>query len=211
MNFPIGHQCFIACYTIFDGTRASVHNLPKIIGTCLRKPSSSLRSCLWFSRCQNNKSISRKYTKLFVIETIIELKMFQVAHMTKSEMEYTDWSLMGPAMLFLNQYFNNFIKEHYILWLCMVSGSILLNQIFFNDLFVQVWVSFDLLRYCSQICQEICEYLRIELFRIPYHPGVQMKQAAPLLTSSSSLASDKNGTNTKSVKSIKQRSRSKHI
>lgn len=40
--------------------------------------------------------------------------------MTKSEMDYMDWSLLGPTMLFLNQYFNNFVKEHYILWICMV-------------------------------------------------------------------------------------------
>lgn len=41
--------------------------------------------------------------------------------MTKSEMDYYDWSLLGPAMLFLNQYFNNAIPEYYVLWLCTVS------------------------------------------------------------------------------------------
>jgi len=41
--------------------------------------------------------------------------------MTKNEMEYLDSSLIGPAMLFLNQYFNFFIKEHIVLWLCLVS------------------------------------------------------------------------------------------
>ena len=46
-----------------------------------------------------------------------------VAHMTKSELEYLDWSLAGPAMLFLNQYFNTFFNEHYVLWLCFVSIS----------------------------------------------------------------------------------------
>lgn len=72
-----------------------------------------------------------------------------VAHMTKSEMEYYDWSLLGPAMLFLNQYFNNAIPEYYVLWLCTV------------------WVCVDLVRYCGQICLEICEHLKIQLFRIP--------------------------------------------
>ncbi|XP_072942210.1 cholinephosphotransferase 1 isoform X1 [Epargyreus clarus] len=71
-----------------------------------------------------------------------------VAHMTKSEMEYYDWSMLGPAMLFLNQYFNNAIPEYYVLWLCMI------------------WVSVDLVRYCGQICMEICEHLKIYLFRI---------------------------------------------
>lgn len=47
--------------------------------------------------------------------------LLQVAHMTKNEMEYLDSSLIGPAMLFLNQYFNFFIKEYYVLWLCFVS------------------------------------------------------------------------------------------
>lgn len=45
--------------------------------------------------------------------------------MTKSEMDYMDWSLLGPTMLFLNQYFNNFFKEYYILWICMVSNLVI--------------------------------------------------------------------------------------
>ncbi|XP_058810791.1 cholinephosphotransferase 1 isoform X5 [Phymastichus coffea] len=72
-----------------------------------------------------------------------------VAHMTKSEMQYLDSSLIGPAMLFLNQYFNFFIKEYYVLWLCFI------------------WVTFDLLRYSAQVCLEICDHMNIELFRIP--------------------------------------------
>lgn len=47
--------------------------------------------------------------------------VFQVAHMTKNEMEYFDSSMFGPAMLFMNQYFNFFIPEYYVLWLCIVS------------------------------------------------------------------------------------------
>lgn len=43
--------------------------------------------------------------------------------MTKSEMEYFDWSLVGPLMLFLNQYFNNAIPEYYVLWMCLVSKT----------------------------------------------------------------------------------------
>lgn len=40
--------------------------------------------------------------------------------MTKSEMYYMDSSLLGPGMLFFNQYFNTFISEYIVLWLCMV-------------------------------------------------------------------------------------------
>ncbi|XP_063909517.1 cholinephosphotransferase 1-like isoform X2 [Zophobas morio] len=99
-----------------------------------------------------------------------------VAHMTKSEMDYMDWSLLGPTMLFLNQYFNTFVKEYYILWLCLI------------------WVVIDLLRYCYQICMEICDYLRVELFRIPY-PGGPQRAAPPLLH----LPTEKNGKSEKKM------------
>ncbi|XP_063636311.1 choline/ethanolaminephosphotransferase 1 isoform X6 [Cydia splendana] len=77
-----------------------------------------------------------------------------VAHMTKSEMDLYDWSLLGPAMLFLNQYFNNAIPEYYVLWLCTI------------------WVCVDLVRYCGQVCMEICAHLKIALFRIPHPPAL---------------------------------------
>ncbi|XP_045492734.1 cholinephosphotransferase 1 isoform X2 [Colias croceus] len=87
-----------------------------------------------------------------------------VAHMTKSEMEYYDWSMLGPAMLFLNQYFNNALPEYYVLWLCTV------------------WVCIELVRYCGQICLEICEHLHIQLFRIS---APRAKPAAANVTSDS--------------------------
>lgn len=43
--------------------------------------------------------------------------------MTKNELDYLDSALVGPAMLFLNQYFNFFFDEYYVLWSCMVSGN----------------------------------------------------------------------------------------
>ncbi|XP_018018413.1 cholinephosphotransferase 1-like isoform X4 [Hyalella azteca] len=72
-----------------------------------------------------------------------------VAHMTKHEMAYTDSSMLGPAALLLNQFFNSPVPEHWLLWL-----------VFF-------YVTFDLLRYVRNVCMEICVFLNIELFRIP--------------------------------------------
>lgn len=46
--------------------------------------------------------------------------------MSKNEMQYLDSSLIGPAMLFLNQYFDFVINEYYVLWLCFVSNLLLL-------------------------------------------------------------------------------------
>ncbi|XP_050561386.1 cholinephosphotransferase 1 isoform X5 [Spodoptera frugiperda] len=83
-----------------------------------------------------------------------------VAHMTKSEMDYYDWSLLGPAMLFLNQYFNHALPEYYVLWLCTI------------------WVCVDLIRYCGQICLEICGHLRIQLFRITSPPAAAANDEA---------------------------------
>ncbi|CAB0001728.1 unnamed protein product [Nesidiocoris tenuis] len=71
-----------------------------------------------------------------------------VAHMTRNEMDYFDSSLIGPLMLFLNQYFNFFIDEYYVLWVSLI------------------WVTFDLIKYCSHVCLEICDHMHIMLFRI---------------------------------------------
>ncbi|POI19327.1 hypothetical protein CIB84_016928 [Bambusicola thoracicus] len=48
-----------------------------------------------------------------------------VAHMTKSEMHLHDTAFIGPALLFLDQYFNSFIDEYIVLWIALVSmGSL---------------------------------------------------------------------------------------
>ena len=44
----------------------------------------------------------------------------QVAHMTKSELYLQDTVFIGPGLLFLDQYFNNFIDEYVVLWIAMV-------------------------------------------------------------------------------------------
>lgn len=45
----------------------------------------------------------------------------QVAHMSKSELEYWDSVYFGPALLFMNQYFDFFVPEYYVLWAAFVS------------------------------------------------------------------------------------------
>jgi hypothetical protein len=77
-----------------------------------------------------------------------------VSHMSKSEMNYFDSGLYGPLILFLNQYFNEFFAEYYVLWLAMA------------------WVTFDLCWYSMNVCLEMCDHLNIALFTIPYPPKV---------------------------------------
>ena len=43
--------------------------------------------------------------------------------MTRSELDYLDSVLIGPTLLFLNQYFNNFLPEYFVLWAALVSLS----------------------------------------------------------------------------------------
>ena len=73
-----------------------------------------------------------------------------IAHLSKSEMEMKDSGMFGPAILFLNQYFNEFIPEYYVLWVALA------------------WCTFDLIFYCSNVCFEMCDYMNIKLFTIPY-------------------------------------------
>lgn len=48
----------------------------------------------------------------------------QVAHMTKSEMDLLDLGIVGPLLLFVNQYFNCLVNETLVLWICFVSTYI---------------------------------------------------------------------------------------
>lgn len=71
-----------------------------------------------------------------------------VAHMSKSEMCYTDPSMLGPYMLVLNSYFNKIFPEKLLLYLCLL------------------WSVYELIRFEKIVCLEICKFLNIELFRI---------------------------------------------
>lgn len=128
-NFSLGYKRFIASYSIFIGIGTSIYHLPEIISRNLSKSSGIIYSCVRISSCEGNQQTCGKYfvkahSDLFMkIDRQIQQKLnFQVAHMTKSEMDYTDSSLVGPLLLFLNQYFNTFFNEYYVLWVCMVSN-----------------------------------------------------------------------------------------
>lgn len=41
--------------------------------------------------------------------------------MTKSEMHLHDVALLGPGLLFLDQYFSSFVDEYLVLWVALVS------------------------------------------------------------------------------------------
>ncbi|RWS04082.1 cholinephosphotransferase 1-like isoform X2 [Dinothrombium tinctorium] len=83
-----------------------------------------------------------------------------IAHMTKSEMEYLDSVLIGPAMLFLNQYFNTFLNEYFVLWVALV------------------YTITDILHYGVIVCSQISGYLKISIFTInPYSSSLSPTSA----------------------------------
>ncbi|KAK6487952.1 cholinephosphotransferase 1-like [Huso huso] len=71
-----------------------------------------------------------------------------VAHMAKSELHLQDTAFIGPGLLFLNQYFNSFIDEYFVLWIAMLISLV------------------DLVRYCSGVCIQIASHLQIQVFKI---------------------------------------------
>ncbi|KAJ8261995.1 hypothetical protein GJAV_G00160900 [Gymnothorax javanicus] len=71
-----------------------------------------------------------------------------VAHMTKSELHLPDTAFIGPGLLFLNQYFNSFINEYFVLWTALLLSLV------------------DLTRYCTGVCLQIATHLKIRVFSI---------------------------------------------
>jgi len=71
-----------------------------------------------------------------------------VAQMTKSELDTLDSCFLAPLALFLNQYFGTIFSERKLLWICWI------------------FVTFDLLWYCSNVCLEICNATGWYLFKI---------------------------------------------
>ncbi|KAK4011968.1 hypothetical protein OUZ56_021071 [Daphnia magna] len=127
--------------------------------------------------CKSEEHIFEEHPSLYIIAFGLVIakvtNRLVVAHMTRSEMDYLDSVLIGPALLFLNQYFNNFIQEYYVLWLCLM------------------WAAIDLYHYCHRVCLEICKELNIELFRISAREAVP----AGALSAALDLVASTNGRN----------------
>ncbi|XP_055705166.1 cholinephosphotransferase 1 [Phlebotomus papatasi] len=162
---------FVACSTIVLGSMSLVQIFSVILAGGVGKNGSTvagtsvLSPIIPFSMIlvpafiisqKSTEGIFETYPSVYIVTFgMVAAKVTNrlvVAHMTKSEMEYLDWGLIGPLMLFLNQYFNNFLPESLVLF-----GA-------------TVWCTFDLIKYCSQVCVEICNHLNIQLFKISPQP-----------------------------------------
>jgi len=148
--------------TILKG--GSGKNGSTIAGTSVLGPAIPLALVVvpaYVIACKSEEQVFEQNPSLYILAFgLVVAKVTNrlvVAHMTRSEMSYLDSVLIGPSLLAMNQYFNNFFQEYYVLWLCLA------------------WALFDLYRYCRVVCWEICQALGIELFRIvPKLPSVDV-------------------------------------
>ncbi|VUZ53512.1 unnamed protein product [Hymenolepis diminuta] len=81
----------------------------------------------------------------FILKLVID-------HMTKGVVSLRETALIGPIMLFFNQYFNCPVPEFWVLWSCMVIAVA------------------DVFLYSANVCVQIANYLNIYIFRVDKPP-----------------------------------------
>ncbi|XP_073813700.1 choline/ethanolaminephosphotransferase 1 bbc isoform X5 [Musca autumnalis] len=158
LYFAFGIDILLALrYAKVITTEGCGKNGSSVAGTSVLSPSIPLTLVVlpaFIIAQKSPENIFTEHSSLYIIAFgMVAAKVTNklvIAHMTKAEMEYLDWSLLGPGLLFLNQYFNCVVPEIWLLW------------------FTLIWGIQDLVRYCSQVCLEICAHLNIQLFTIPY-------------------------------------------
>uniref|UniRef100_G3UMF7 Cholinephosphotransferase 1 n=1 Tax=Loxodonta africana TaxID=9785 RepID=G3UMF7_LOXAF len=91
------------------------------------------------------------YTLMFGCVFAKVAQKLVVAHMTKSELYLQDTVFIGPGLLFLDQYFSNFVDEYVVLWIAMVIAS------------------FDMMTYFSALCLQISRHLHLSIFKTSCH------------------------------------------
>lgn len=97
-----------------------------------------------------------------------------IAHMTKSPpVLMIDSIMLGPAALIINQFFNSYIPETFLLWA------------------VFLFVLYDSVKYCVDICREICAGLGIPCLSMPKKIMVDVASSSSAQSSDSARARKK--------------------
>lgn len=130
-------------------------NGSSVAGTSVLSPSVPLMLLITQAVMIWKKSPSGLYENnicfylLFIglIATKITIRLI-VCHMSRSEISYADSSMLGLLFLILNQYFDCYINESYMLWLAFG------------------WTIYDLIGYITSLCREVAAYLNIYTFTI---------------------------------------------
>ncbi|KRZ08902.1 Choline/ethanolaminephosphotransferase 1 [Trichinella zimbabwensis] len=97
----------------------------------------------------------------FIMFGIVSAKItckLVIGHMTKSELQLSDSIFCGPLALFFNQYFDTAINEYPLLLICLV------------------WCAFCFICQSVLLVKQICNYLKIECFRIPTSKSLRVRK-----------------------------------
>jgi len=155
----LGFYTFCTEYIMIILNGGAGRNGSTIAGTSVISPAIPFAFVVvpaYIIACKSEDHIFEQHPALYILAFgLVAAKVTNrlvVAHMTRSEMEYLDSILLGPLLLFLNQYFNNFFSEYWVLWACLILAT---------------W---DLTRYCRCVCLEIARHLCIQVFRIVPKP-----------------------------------------
>lgn len=134
-----------------------------VAGTSVLSPASPLFLLVipaWVIAYKSDQNIYHSHPIMYVLLFgLIAAKITNrlvVAHMCKGEISHRDAAMLAPLLLITNQYFNTFISETFLLYVSLI------------------WVTVDLLWYCSKVCLEICNFLDVSLFTIPYPSSGQV-------------------------------------
>merc|ERR1719309_1174915 len=134
-----------------------------VAGTSVLSPASPLLLLVipaWVIAYKSDQNIYHSHPIMYVLLFgLIGSKITNrlvVAHMCKGEISHRDAAMLAPLLLITNQYFNTFISERFLLYVSLI------------------WVTVDLLWYCAKVCLEICNYLDVSLFTIPYPSSGQV-------------------------------------
>jgi len=162
-GFAIGGAHLLRTIPACLSGTGSGKNGSTVAGTSVLSPASPLSLLVipaWVIAYKSDQNIYHSHPILYVLLFgLIAAKITNrlvVAHMCKGEISHRDPAMFAPLILITNQYFNTFISERFLLYVSMI------------------WVVLDLLWYCSKVCLEICNYLDVCLFKIPYNPPGQV-------------------------------------
>jgi len=153
-----------------------------VAGTSVLSPASPL--CLlvipaWVIAYKSDQNIYHSHPILYcLLFGLIAAKITNrlvVAHMCKGEISHRDAAMLAPLLLIINQYFNTFLPETVLLYISVV------------------WVLVDLIWYCSKVCLEICNYLEVSLFTIPYNTSTTPPAGSTGANSQNGNSSQKEG------------------
>ncbi|XP_050426759.1 cholinephosphotransferase 1 [Adelges cooleyi] len=154
-------------------------NGSSVAGTSVLSPAIAIALVMlpgYIISCKSTENIYENHPVLYIMAFgLVSAKITNklvIAHMTKSPIDYVDSTLIGPAMLFLNQYFNCVLPEYYVLCACLV------------------WSVIDLSLYSIFVCKEICDHLRVYLF---YITPIVSSSSKTNLSSRATGSSSKNG------------------